>query len=170
MKNRENVMTLKAIGIIRSPFAQAQGTPIQPCFAEGAQGVVEVFEEYHEALRDLDGFDRIWLLYWFDRARPASLVVRPYMDDAEHGAFATRAPVRPNPIGISSVRLLAVEGDRLRVGDLDILDGTPLLDIKPYVPLFDHYPAVRTGWLDGDATRNGRGVCADGRFQKGDRT
>ncbi len=159
-------MTLKAIGIIRSPFAQAQGTPIQPCFAAGAEGVVEVFEEYREGLCDLDGFDRIWLVYWFHRARGATLIVRPYLDDAQHGVFATRAPARPNRIGISSVRLLAVEGDRLRVGDLDILDGTPLLDIKPHVPRFDHYPVTRCGWMDKDAVKTRRDGQADERFER----
>jgi tRNA-Thr(GGU) m(6)t(6)A37 methyltransferase TsaA len=108
--------------------------------------VVELFSEFTPGLRDLEGFERIWLLYWFDRARPAQLEVTPYLDTQKHGIFATRAPSRPNSIGLSCVRLLAVEGSRLRVAELDVLDETPLLDIKPYVPEFDVFAVTRVGW------------------------
>jgi tRNA (adenine37-N6)-methyltransferase len=156
-------LELTSIGVIRSPHRQAEGTPIQPRWAAGSEGSVEVFPEFALGLRDLEGFDRIWLLYWFDRAQPAQLEVVPYLDTQTHGIFATRSPSRPNPIGLSCVRLLAVEGARLRVADVDVLDGTPLLDIKPYVPDFDTFPVERIGWF---ARACGTRI-ADGRFAKG---
>jgi tRNA-Thr(GGU) m(6)t(6)A37 methyltransferase TsaA len=158
-------MKLKPIGIIYSPFQQATGTPIQPRAADGAEGTVEVFSEFAAGLKDLEGFDRIWLVYWFHRARfeKCDLVVMPYLDYTPRGVFATRAPARPNPIGLSAVRLLEVHGNLLRVGDLDILNGTPLLDIKPYFPQFDCFKVARSGWLKGSTLRRAR---ADNRFEK----
>ena len=153
---------LKAIGVIHSPFRDAQGTPIQPPFAEDAEGTVEVFPDFTEGLKDLAGFDRIWLLYWFDRAGPARLLVVPFRDTTERGVFATRAPCRPNAIGLSCVRLLSVAGNVLAIGGVDILDGTPLLDIKPYVPKFDAFPNSRAGWCD-TMPPSGR-TRADDRF------
>ncbi len=155
-------MEVQQIGVIHSPFTQPTGVPIQPRYAQGAEGTVEVFEPFAAGLRDLEGFERIWLVYWFHKALTERLVVRPFKDDAEHGLFATRAPCRPNPIGISAVTLLAVEGLRLRVADLDVLDGTPLLDIKPYAPEFDHYQVRRIGWMAGTKGR----TVADDRFSK----
>jgi len=152
---------LKPIGVIHSPFTEPAGTPIQPAAAPGVAGQVEVFPEFVEGLKDLEGFERIWLVYWFDRAAPARLRVVPFLDKVERGIFATRAPCRPNPIGISAVELAAVHGNSLEVRDLDILDGTPLLDIKPYAPRFDHFAVSRSGWLDEAAA--GRKV-ADDRF------
>ena len=122
-----------------------------------------VFPKFVPGLRDLEGFDRIWLLYWFDRATPTRLVVKPFLDKQERGVFATRAPCRPNAIGLSCVRLLGIDGGRLRIGDVDVLDGTPLLDIKPYVPQFDSFKAQRTGWLQHKADDV---VAADGRFER----
>jgi tRNA-Thr(GGU) m(6)t(6)A37 methyltransferase TsaA len=139
-------LELKPIGRIRSPHRQAEGTPIQPRWANGVEGRVEVFPEFAPGLRDLEGFERIWLLFWCDRARAAQLEVVPYRDTQTRGVFATRAPSRPNPIGLSCVRLLAVAGPILRVADLDLLDGTPLLDIKPYVPDCDVFTVERIGW------------------------
>ena len=124
---------------------------------------MEVDPAYREALEDLAGFDRIWLLYWFDRARAPRLKVVPYMDTQVHGLFATRAPSRPNPIGMSPVKLLSIEDCLLRIADVDILDGTPLLDIKPYSPHFDCFPDSDSGWLDGVAREYQE---ADGRFEK----
>ena len=141
-------MEVNPIGTIHSPFQSAEGVPIQPVFAKDAEGTVEVLAKFEEALTDLEGFDRIWLLYWFDRAKPFRAQVKPYLDHQSHGLFATRAPARPNPIGLSSVRLLGLEGTTLRVEGIDILDGTPLLDIKPYAPRFDHFDVTRSGWLD----------------------
>ncbi len=154
---------IRSIGVIHSPHREAAGTPIQPRWATGIEGTVEVFPEFASGLRDLDGFDRIWLLYWFDLARAPQLEVVPYLDTQAHGIFATRAPSRPNAIGLSCVRLLAVEGATLRVAELDVLDGTPLLDIKPFIPDYDVFPAERVGWY---AHARGTGI-ADGRFEKG---
>lgn len=144
-------MQLRPIGVIHSPFREASGTPIQPSAADSVEGTVEIFPEFAAGLKDLEGFERIWLLYWCDRADfgPSGLVVSPYLDpQGKHGVFATRAPARPNSIGISPVRLLEVSGNVLRVGDLDALDGSPLLDIKPYVTRFDSFQVTRSGWLE----------------------
>jgi tRNA (adenine37-N6)-methyltransferase len=161
---RDIVMTLTPIGIIHSPHRQATGTPVQAAVAAGVRGRVEVFPEYATGLRDLDGFERIWLVYWFDRAKPVELVVTPYLDTRPHGLFATRAPCRPNPIGLSAVRLVRIVGNTLQVDGLDILDNTPLLDIKPYIPAFDALEAKRIGWC---AEAQGSGTTADGRFEAG---
>jgi len=139
---------IRPIGVVRSPFTGMEGTPIQPALAGGAEGEIELAVQYAPALVDLHGFERIWVLYLFDRAGAYRASVVPYRDDRPHGLFATRAPCRPNPIGLSVLRLLAVSGATLRVADLDILDGTPVLDIKPYVPEFDSFPSARAGWLD----------------------
>jgi tRNA-Thr(GGU) m(6)t(6)A37 methyltransferase TsaA len=160
-----NEITYKPIGVIHSPFKKPQGTPIQPSAAQGVKGSVEVFSEYVEGLRDLDGFSHIILIYHFHLAKSPSLTVQPFMDDRLHGIFAVRAPSRPNPIGLSVVRLVKIEENILHVEDLDILDGTPLLDIKPYVPDFDPSQVERTGWFENNvhklpASRD------DGRFSK----
>ena len=154
---------LRAIGVIRTPFQQAAGTPIQPTFAEGVEGEVVIDEQFEEALADIDGFERIWLVYWMDRAGPYRPRVVPYRDTRERGLFATRSPCRPNPIGLSVVRLLRRQGRTLHVADVDILDRTPLLDIKPYVPDFDALRPSRGGWLDGSAEDRRR---ADERFHE----
>jgi tRNA-Thr(GGU) m(6)t(6)A37 methyltransferase TsaA len=159
-------IVLEPIGIIHTPHREQAGTPIQPAFAQGVRGSVTIFARYVEALADLDGFERIWLLYHLDRAPVWKSKVVPYLDTVERGLFATRSPPRPNPIGMSAVRLLAVDGDELRIEDVDILDGTPLLDIKPYVPQFDAYSGARAGWFDGSTSRAG---IADGRFSDGGR-
>ena len=156
--------TVHPIGVVHSPFTEQANTPIQPAYADGAEGMLEVFEEYAGALQDLIGFERIWVISLFHRAHRFRPLVVPYRDNRERGLFATRAPSRPNPIGLSVLRLLAVEGSEVRVADIDILDGTPLLDIKPYVPRVDAHPGSRAGWLDDPATRRKR---ADGRFERG---
>lgn len=153
---------LTTIGLIHSPFREPAGTPIQPPFAQAMEGTVEIFPEYAEGLTDLEGFERIWLLYWLDRAPPPRLRLVPFRDEVPRGLFATRAPCRPNPIGLSCVRLLGIQGCVLRVGGVDILDGTPLLDIKPYVPEFDAFCQSRAGWLEHG--RDGR-TRADHRFE-----
>jgi len=138
----------QVIGVIRSPFDAAAGTPIQPAYAHGVEGDAIVAEPYAEALDDIEGFERVWLIYWMDRVGEFRPHVTPYRDTRAHGLFATRAPCRPNPIGLSVVRLLRREGRILHVADLDIIDGTPLLDIKPYVPEFDAHPRSRAGWFE----------------------
>ena len=156
-------MTLKPIGVTHSPNRQEAGTPIQPRWAEHIEGRVEVFPEFAAGLKDLDGFERVWLLYWCDRAAPVELLAKPYLDDNVRGVFATRAPCRPNPIGLSTVRLLRIEGRMLHVAGLDALDQTPLLDIKPYAPEFDCYAVERIGWL---GRRQSRQTKADQRFSR----
>jgi tRNA-Thr(GGU) m(6)t(6)A37 methyltransferase TsaA len=163
MKEQTAPMDFRPIGTIHSPYQSAVGTPIQPAYAEQAEGLVIVYEEYEPALADIEGFERIWLIYWLDRAGPFQHLVVPYRDTREHGLFATRSPCRPNPIGMSAVRLLGRDGRFLRVSDVDILDGTPLVDIKPYVPEFDAHPSSKAGWLDD--RREDRQV-ADGRFHQ----
>lgn len=153
----------RPIGVIRSPFKEPRGTPIQPPAAADVEGTVEVFPEYVEGLKDLDGFSHIILLYHFHLSKKSPLRVKPYMDDEAHGVFAMRGPSRPNPIGLSIVRLKEVEGPLLRVRDLDIVDGTPVLDIKPYVPQFDARDAERIGWLGGQVHKLPR-TQDDGRF------
>lgn len=138
----------KPIGIIRSPFKEPKGTPIQPTAAKGINGAVDVFAEYTEGLDDLEGFSHIILVYHFHLSKKTSLKVEPFMDNQTRGVFSTRAPSRPNPIGISVVHLVRVEGNVLHIRDVDILDGTPLLDIKPYVPEFDAREAGKIGWLE----------------------
>jgi tRNA-Thr(GGU) m(6)t(6)A37 methyltransferase TsaA len=140
--------TVHPIGVLRTPPTRAEETPIQPVFAEGVQGRAEIHPEFADALRDLEGFSHVWLLYWLHQAGPARLIVQPFLEDIAHGLFATRAPTRPNPLGLSLVRLLRRDGCVLHLEDVDILDGTPLLDIKPYVPRFDCRADVRTGWLE----------------------
>jgi tRNA-Thr(GGU) m(6)t(6)A37 methyltransferase TsaA len=140
-------MEIKPIGTIHSPFKSPSGMPIQPVFAKGAEGTVEVLPQFAEGLRDLEGFERIWLIYWFDRASETKLIVKPFRDDAERGLFSTRAPCRPNRIGMSPVRLLRIEGNKLYVADIDVLDDTPLLDIKPYIPEFDCFEGSKCGWM-----------------------
>lgn len=135
------------IGVIHTPHTRPEETPIQPVFADGVQGRAEILPEYVEGLQDLDGFSHLWLIYWFHQAGSPRLMVKPFLQDVEHGVFATRAPTRPNPIGMSLVRLVRREGRILHLEDVDVLDGTPLLDVKPYVPQFDCRTGARTGWL-----------------------
>ncbi len=137
----------KPIGIIHSPFKNAKGTPIQPSAARDAEGSIELFEEYMDGLLDLEGFSHIILIYHFHLARKSKLRQKPFMNGRLHGVFSIRSPSRPNPIGISVVRLQEMEGNILKVKGLDIIDGTPLLDIKPYVPEFDSHAAEHIGWL-----------------------
>jgi len=141
-------ITMQAIGIIRTPFVEASGTPIQAVYGQGIEGEVLLNEPYDQALDDIDGFERLWLIYWMDRVSGFKPRVIPYRDTKEHGLFATRSPSRPNPIGMTVVRFLRREGAILHVADIDILDGTQLLDIKPYIPAFDAHPVSRAGWFD----------------------
>jgi tRNA-Thr(GGU) m(6)t(6)A37 methyltransferase TsaA len=158
-------ITYRPIGIIHSPFKQMEGTPIQPEAGKDVEGIVEVYPEFAEGLKDLDGFSHIILVCHLHLSRGYALQVFPYMDDRQHGVFATRSPRRPNPIGISVVRLVGLENNMIRVRDLDILDGTPLLDLKPQVPGFDGGSAERIGWLEEKIHRL-RETKDDGRFKK----
>ena len=157
-------ITMRLLGVIRTPFSDLEGMPIQPSGAAGVRGRVQVLPEYRPGLLDLEGFSHIILLYHFHRSQGFRLQVTPFLDDQVHGLFATRAPRRPNPIGLSIVKLLGVEGGELLVENIDVLDGTPLLDIKPYAPRFDAQEDCRTGWMEksGNAVEHRR---SDDRFK-----
>jgi tRNA-Thr(GGU) m(6)t(6)A37 methyltransferase TsaA len=135
------------IGIIRTPFTKPEGMPIQPTGAKGISGTVTVFEEFRTGLKDLDGFSHIILLYYFHRSNGYKLEIVPFLDDKPHGVFSTRAPNRPNAIGLSIVKLNKIKNGILYIENIDVLDETPVLDIKPYVPDFDEQTSVRTGWM-----------------------
>ncbi len=137
----------RPIGIIHSPFHDKKTTPIQPSRLL-ERGKVEVFPEYAEGLEDLEGFSHIYLLYNFHQSEGSQLHVQPFLDTKQHGVFATRFPCRPNPIGLSVVELIGLHGNVLEIAGVDVLDGTPLLDIKPYVVEFDLRPNTRNGWFD----------------------
>jgi tRNA (adenine37-N6)-methyltransferase len=137
------------IGVVHSPFKDLAGMPVQPSGEASAPGSVEIYPEYAPGLKDLEGFSHVILIYHFHRAASWKLSVTPFLGSEPHGIFATRAPTRPNPIGISIVRLANIEGNILNIDQLDILDGTPLLDVKPYVPGFDESVDARIGWLEG---------------------
>jgi tRNA-Thr(GGU) m(6)t(6)A37 methyltransferase TsaA len=151
------------IGIVRTPFADHAGMPIQTVAAKGVQGTVELDPAYADALADLDGFTHLHLITHMHRTRGVSLRVTPYLDTVPRGVFATRSPKRPNPIGLSLVRLVRIEGAVLHVEELDLLDGTPLLDIKPYVPPFDDRAEARYGWFE-ERAQHVHSVRADARF------
>jgi tRNA-Thr(GGU) m(6)t(6)A37 methyltransferase TsaA len=155
----------KPIGIVHSPFKKVAGTPIQPIAAKGIEGTVEIFTEFAEGLKDLEGFSHIILIFYLHLSKKPGLRVKPYMDDETRGVFATRAPSRPNPIGLSVVRLASVEGTILHIKDVDIIDGTPLLDVKPYVPDFDNREVTKIGWLE-DNIHKLPSSKDDGRFKK----
>ncbi len=153
------------IGIIHTPFSTPEGTPIQPQGAAGVEGTVELFSEFVDGLADLQGFSHIFLIYHFHLAKPFALRVKPFLDDKSHGVFATRAPSRPNPIGISIVELIDIENSILHIRDIDVVDQTPLLDIKPYVPDFDAKKTKKIGWLE-DKTKKIKKTVADRRFSR----
>jgi len=139
---------LNPIGLIRTPFKQPTGMPIQPSGAKGVKGTIEIEPEYSDGLKDLKGFSHIILLYHFHKSTKCALTVTPFLDSEKHGVFATRAPNRPNPVGLSIVKLLKIESNILYIENIDVLDETPLIDIKPYVPEFDRPSRVKTGWLE----------------------
>ncbi len=165
-QNRASATAIRyeSIGVIRSLFRTIEGMPIQPSGARGVVGTIEIDPRYEAGLADLDGFSHVILIYHFHRAKGCALKVRPFLDQQERGLFATRAPRRPNPIGLSVVELLRVEGCTVKVKGCDILDGTPLLDIKPFVPEFDAPQVERLGWLSGRDHRAAE-MRSDDRFQ-----
>ena len=158
----ENI-NFRQIGTIHTPFREAAGMPIQPPGAKGANGRVEVFPEYSDGLKDIEGFSHIILLFYFHKSEGFKLQVSPFLEQEIHGVFAVRAPRRPNPVGISIVKLERREGNILFIDNPDIIDGTPLLDIKPYIPDFDSYPDAVPGW---QAKHHGKvsNFKSDGRF------
>lgn len=164
----ETVFSFSPIGVIRSPFTSLAGMPVQPGGAREACGRLELAPELAPALADLDGFSHIYILYVFHASAGYAPTVVPYLDKTPRGLFATRAPRRPNPIGLSVVAVEAVAGSVVTVRGIDVLDGTPLLDIKPYAPAFDAPGcAVRSGWMEGRGEAVGS-VRADSRFAPGE--
>jgi len=157
------VFTCTPIGTIHSPFTEPAGMPVQPAGAAGVQGTIVIDEQFRAGLRDLDGFSRIILIYAFHRSQGYELEVIPFLDTVPHGIFATRAPRRPNAIGLSIVRLISVNDGELVIEGVDVVDGTPLLDIKPYVPEFDCHPDEKSGWFAGCGDRVAS-MRADDRF------
>jgi tRNA-Thr(GGU) m(6)t(6)A37 methyltransferase TsaA len=153
-------VTYRPIGTVRSPHTEPEKTPVQPVFARGIRGTVEVDPQFEEGLAGIESFSHIYLLFHMHCSPGVRLTVTPYLDDEPRGLFATRGPWRPNPIGFSVVRLLRREGNVLHVEDVDVLDGTPLLDLKPYVARFDSRQDVQSGWQDevDDATAARRGL------------
>jgi tRNA-Thr(GGU) m(6)t(6)A37 methyltransferase TsaA len=158
-----DLITFRPIGLISTPFPESKGTPIQPRAALGAVGTIKIFPEFVQGLQDLEGFSHIFLLYHFHRCQGFSLLVKPFLDEVQRGVFATRAPARPNSIGLSIVRLERIDHDTLHVLDVDMLDGTPLLDIKPFVPEFDTRDQTRIGWLTHNLEKL-KTMKDDGRF------
>lgn len=153
----------KPIGFIHSPFTSLEDMPIQPVGKASAPGTIDILPEFSEGLKDVAGFSHLILIYHLHEVHRQQLTVTPFLDQQPRGIFATRAPTRPNPVGISVVRLLKVEGNRLYVDDVDILDGTPLIDIKPYVPEFDVRAEARAGWLE-SAREKVQSTVSDDRF------
>lgn len=155
----------RPIGVVHSEHTIAQQAPIQPVFAHGCIGQADIFPEFAAGLQDLEGFSHLYLIYHMHCAGTAKLLVKPYLQNIEHGIFATRAPNRPNPIGLSIVELLRREGNRLFLKGLDVLDGAPLLDIKPYTEKFDYIQTSRNGWqdeVDDDVMVRGRRIHPHG--------
>jgi tRNA (adenine37-N6)-methyltransferase len=146
-------ITLAAIGTISTDHTSKELAPVQGVFRPEAIGTIEVFPEFAEGLKDIELFSHIYLLYHFDRAEVGELIRHPFLDDTPHGIFATRHPCRPNGIGITVVKLLERHDNHLKVSGIDVLDGTPLLDIKPYVPRFDCHTEASDGWFAGKEAR-----------------
>lgn len=159
----EERVEVPVIGVIRTPFTRLEDMPIQPVGAEDVEGEAVVLEQFAPGLRDLALFSHIILIYHFHRAPRVELLVVPYLDTAERGVFATRSPLRPSHIGLSIVRLVSASGNIVRSRGADVLDGTPLLDIKPYIPQFDHRPEASSGWMESSREAVAR-RRADGRF------
>ena len=156
-------IVMTPIGVIHTPFKEVRDTPIQPLGGQGVRGSIVLDPAYAEGLADVDGFSHLTLVYCFDRIHAPALRVVPFMDTQERGIFATRAPKRPNRIGLSTVRLRSVQGCVLEIEDVDMLDGTPLLDIKPYFRAFDVFPDAVSGWAEAHQDKAGD-VRSDGRF------
>ncbi len=157
-------ITYQPIGIIHSPFNCLEGMPIQPASDMSREGFLEIFPEFIDGLKDIEGFSHIYILYHFHKVQESNLIVTPFMDKTPHGTFATRAPSRPNPIGLSLVKLIRVENNRVYIDRVDVLNETPLLDIKPYIPEFEHHHDVRVGWLE-QSKQQVRVQKSDNRFK-----
>jgi tRNA-Thr(GGU) m(6)t(6)A37 methyltransferase TsaA len=154
----------RPIGMLYTPYKRKSGVPIQGIFDPDSKGRAEIFDAYERGLKDIEGFSHLILLYVFDQSKGYDLECRPYMEETLHGVFAMRAPRRPNPIGMSVVQLEKRERNILHLGEVDMLDETPLLDIKPFVPKFDHRDGVRVGWMEGSFRDDKHRKLSDDRF------
>lgn len=141
-------ITVTSIGVIHSPYKDAKGTPIQGVFGGEVEAWVELKDKYAKGLKDLDGFSHAILLYHFHKSEKEEIVAKPYLEGEEHGVFAIRSPNRPNHIGLSVVKIKTIDGNKLYFTEVDVLDGTPVLDIKPYVKQFDSRPDAVSGWIE----------------------
>jgi len=159
-----SLLTYKSIGVVHSPFKEPKNVPIQAA-SKATVGTLEIYPEYTEGLQDVEGFSHLILLYHFHLVKGCSLLVKPFLDDTLHGVFATRSPARPNKIGLSVVRLTGIKNNILQIQNVDIIDGTPVLDIKPFVPDFDCRNTNKIGWL-GSKIGNLETIKDDGRFSK----
>jgi tRNA-Thr(GGU) m(6)t(6)A37 methyltransferase TsaA len=155
---------LKAIGTIHTPFKTIENMPIQPSAAKHITGTIEIFPEYAEGLSDLDGFSHIYVIFHLHRSSGHKLKVIPFLDTVERGVFATRSPARPGAVGLSVTEIVSVNGNIIEIRGVDMLDGSPVIDIKPYVPEFDEYTEIRKGWLEGKAG-NAPKTLSDERFK-----
>jgi len=160
----EREYVFRPIGLLHTPYENKEGVPIQGVFDSESKGRAEIFGEYEPALKDIEGFSHLILIYVFHQSKGFDLVCRPYMEETMHGLFAIRAPRRPNPIGLSVVRLERRERHILYLAEVDMLDGTPLLDIKPFVPKFDHREDARVGWMEGTFRNGEHRKISDDRF------
>ncbi|RPH33685.1 MAG: tRNA (N6-threonylcarbamoyladenosine(37)-N6)-methyltransferase TrmO [Bacteroidales bacterium] len=154
----------KSIGTIHSHFKKKEGMPIQSIGAKGIKGFIRIKKNYIAGLKDLDGFSHIYLIYYFHKSNGFELHVTPFLDNKPHGVFATRVPKRPNSVGISVVKLLSIKKNILEIENVDIIDGTPLLDIKPYIPQFDIHSVDKNGWV-GQKADNLNDILSDNRFE-----
>ena len=161
-KNKIN-MEFQPVGVVISPHKNRSGMPIQPTFAKGCRGKIIIDKKYTEGLKDLDGFSHIIVIFHLHQSSGYKLSVVPYLDNTPHGLFATRTPNRPNPVGLSVVKLIEVKGNELIIENIDMLDGTPVIDIKPYIPDFDEATEVKTGWYKNASGDKG---ISDNRFCK----
>lgn len=164
MPEQSSVVEFHPIGVINTPFTEKTGMPIQPLAGKGIKGSISVYKEFQAGLKDLEGFSHIILLYHLHESDGYKLEVTPFLDSELRGVFATRAPRRPNAIGLSVVRLNSIKDNILEVEDLDILDGTPLLDIKPFVPEFSTKDELKLGWLKEQVHRAPH-LLSDDRFK-----
>lgn len=146
--NMSQEIKLRPIGIIRTPYKEPKGIPIQGKFKRGVKGKICLFPKYGAGLKDIEGFSHLILIYYFNRSKEECLSGKPFLEDIEHGIFAIRSPHRPNHIGFSIVKLEKVKANTIIFSEVDILDKTPLLDIKPYVRHFDSRDKVKNGWIE----------------------
>ena len=156
---------INPIGIIHTPFNTINDMPIQPLAAKSVKGVIEIFPEYIEGLTDLEAFSHITLLYHFHKINEYDLMVKPFMDTKKHGIFATKSPKRPNAIGLSTVKLLKIEKNCIHIEEVDMLNGTPLIDIKPFFSKFDNRKNTKSGWLDNQLNIPIKELRSDERFK-----